>query len=494
MPQNLQSKIVERFATIDPRRLAWILGAVFAVVTFAMASVRYVGLHTSFYDLGVFEHFAYRLLHGDGSVLVAAWAEPIPYTHLQPIFAIHALAYGVIPSPLTLVALQSVTLAFAFPLLERITARLAPPPARSILPALLFLSSPMWFQALFDFHTDHVAIPAALLAIWGILEGKMGRTLAGLILMCLVKENFAITAAILAGVGVARQRSWILACAGIFVAAMGTWVIGTHLPSVTPGGAPALPAFQHLGGSASEILSNLLTDPSLIASSFDTYKARYLALLFLPTLGLILLGWEFLIPAGFTLGFVMLSTNPSHSCTCTQYTAGVIPFVMVSLALGWGRAAAATWIRPMWLRSIPAALVVASALVFLADAPAPFARRFLLNKGMYGGARYFEGWRLSDAENAAAALPPDAALSVQNSVNASAFVRRSTILPFPTGVFEPSPLTGARADYAVIDTTRDHFVVDVVIPDVYATTVSRLRALGTRVAQAGTIEVYRVPH
>lgn len=482
-----------RLTTMRSDRLAWSCGALFAAVTFLMATVRYAGLHTSFYDLGVFEHFAYRLMHGDWSVLVAAWAEPIPYTHAQPIFALHALLYAVVPSPLTLVAVQSLTLALAFPLIERIADRLAPAPAPHLLPVLLFVSSPMWFQALFDFHTDHVAIPAALLAIRGIIERRIPWVLTGLVLMALVKENFTITAALLAGVGAVKLRSWTLASVGVILAGTGAWVIGSHLLAVTPAGAPALPAFRHLGGNAGEILMNLLRDPTMVVATFDGFKVRYLVLMFGPTLGLVVLGWPFLIPAMFTLGFVMLSTNASHSCTCTQYTAGVIPYLMTALAVGWARFAAMPSVPPRWVRMLPWVLLVVSAVVFVADAPAPGARRFILNKGMYGGARYLEGWRLGDANDAAAAIPPDAVVSVQNSLNASAFVRRPVVLPFPTGVFEPSPLTGVRAAFAVIDTTRDRFIVDVVEPEIYADAVSRLRLNATRVAQAGSIEVYRIP-
>lgn len=480
-----------RLTTIRSDRLACVYGALFAAVTFLMATVRYAGLHTTLYDLGVFEHFAYRFLQGDLSVLTAAWSEPIPYTHVQPIFIVHALAYAALPSPLTLVALQSLTLALTFPLLERIAAKIAPAPAPHLLPALLLASGPMWFQALFDFHTDHVAISAALLAVWGIVEGRFGRTLFGVALMALTKENFMITAALLASVGAVRQRSWLLGSAGLLLFVAGFWVIISYLPSVTPAGAPALPAFQHLGANGQEIVSNLVSQPSLLFSTLDAGKVRYLALIFIPALGLAFLGWDLLIPSIFTFAFVLLSTNPSHSCTCTQYTAGVIPFVLAATALGWSRLARRAP-EPV-MRNLPLALALATILVFLADSPSPVGRQFLLNKGLFGWTRYTEGWRLDEAAAVAAAIPADATVSLQNSVNASAFIRRPYVLPFPTGLFAPAPFSGRTAAFAVIDTTRDRFIVDVVDPEVYAATVSRLRMNATRVAQAGSVEVYRLP-
>ncbi|MCU0452752.1 MAG: DUF2079 domain-containing protein [Bacteroidetes bacterium] len=481
---------LSRLANVRSDRLAWTCGALFAAVTFMMATVRYAGLHTTLYDLGVFEHFAYRALHGDMSVLIAAWSEPIPYTHVQPVFALHVLAYAAIPSPLTLVALQCLTLALAFPLIERITSKLAPAPAPHLLPVLLLASGPMWFQALFDFHTDHVAIPAALLAIWGILERRVGRMIAGAMLMALTKENFMITAALLAWVGAARQRSWPLGAFGALLFATGAWVIMRHLPAVTPAGAPALPAFEHLGRNGQEILSNLISQPTMFFSALDAAKVRYLVLIFLPALGLAFLGWDLLIPAAFTLTFVLLSTNPSHSCTCTQYTAGVLPFVLAATALGWSRFAG--WAPEKLARRVPLALTLATMLVFIVDSPSPVGRQFLMNKGLFGWGRYTEGWRLNDAAVVAAAIPTGATLSVQNSVNASVFVRRPHVLPFPTGLLDPAPFSGQKAEFAVIDTTRDAFVVDRVDPDAYAEAVVRLRAAGTRVAASGTLELYRL--
>jgi uncharacterized membrane protein len=480
-----------RSLSISSSRLAWSVGGIFAFVTFVMSSVRYAGLHTTFYDLGVFEHFAYRFLQGDLSVLTAAWSEPIPYTHVQPIFIVHALAYGVLPSPLTLVALQSLTLALTFPLLERIAAKLAPRPAPHLLPTLLLVSGPMWFQALFDFHTDHVAIPAALLAVLGIVERRVGRTLIGLTLMALTKENFVITAALLALVGAIRNRTWLLGSAGFCLFVAGVWVIVRYLPSVTPAGAAPLPAFQHLGANGQEILSNLVGQPSLFFSTLDAAKVRYLALIFIPTLGLAFLGWNMLIPSAFTLTFVLLSTNPSHSCTCTQYTAGVLPFVLAATALGWSRLA--RFAPESVTRRLPLGLAMATILVFLADSPSPVGRQFLLNKGLFGWSRYTEGWRLGEASAVAAAIPAGATVSLQNSVNASAVIRRPHVLPFPTGVFAPAPFTGHKAEFAVIDTTRDRFIVGTVEPEIYAATVARLRTNANLVAQAGSIEVYRLP-
>lgn len=487
---DMRFDLLARLTTIRSEHLAWACGALFATATFLMATVRYAGLHTTFYDLGVFEHFAYRFLQGDLSVLTSAWSEPIPYTHIQPIFILHALAYAVLPSPLTLVALQSLTLGLTFPLLERLAAKIAPAPAPHLMPALLLTSGPMWFQALFDFHTDHVAIPAALLAIWGIVEGRAGRILLGVALVALAKENFIIAAALLATVGAVRHRSWLLGSAGLMLFAAGSWVIIRHLPAVTPAGVPALPAFQHLGANGAEIFSNCVGQPSLLFSAFDASKVRYLALIFLPALGLAFLGWDLLIPSAFTFTFVLLSTNPSHSCTCTQYTAGVLPFVLAATALGWAR-----FIRrapgPI-ARRLPWAITVATVLVFLADSPSPLGRQFLMNKGLFGWSRYVEGWRLDEASSVAAAIPADATISLQNSINASVFIRRPHVLPFPTGLFEPAPFTGRIAEFAVIDTTRDRFIVDAVKPEIYVAAVSRLRSNGVPVARSGSIEVYRL--
>lgn len=491
--RNLVTLSSERLSAIASSRLAWWLGAAFALTTVTMAAVRYAGLNTTFYDLGVFEHFAFRALNGDWSVLTAAWSEPIPYTHVQPIFLLHALLYAVLPSPLTLIVVQACTLALAFPLLERIAVRLTQPPLPQAVLIALALSGPLWFQAMFDFHTDHVAIPGALLAMLGILEQRQGRALIGLTLVAATKENFLITAALLAMVGAVRNRSWVLAAAGAVFFGTGAWVILQHLPAVTPVGAPALPAFNHLGTSGTEILGALFRDPSTVFSSIDVSKLRYLLMLVGPTLGLAILGWEFLLPAGFTLGFVLLSTNPSHSCTCTQYTAGVIPYVMVAAILGFRRTQTFLQQAPWVQRGLPGILVAASALAFIADSPSPVSRQFLLNKGRYGHAMYAAGWRLSDADAAAASIPGDVPVAIQNSVNASSLVRRAAVVPFPTGLYEAAPFSGLRVQYAVIDTTRDKFVVDRVDAMVYDRYVQRLRSTAVRVASAGTLEVYRIP-
>jgi hypothetical protein len=52
---RLLTVTLDRLSDVSSRRLAWATGAAFAVVTVVMASIRYAGLQTTFYDLGAFE-------------------------------------------------------------------------------------------------------------------------------------------------------------------------------------------------------------------------------------------------------------------------------------------------------------------------------------------------------------------------------------------------------------------------------------------------------
>ena len=134
---------------------------VVVILLSTMAVLRYYSLHSTIYDMGLFINNFYMISEG--------YWERLFLSHIQPLGFFWSLLYKVLPTnlvPIFILLGQTSLLTLPIIGLYRFYG---------LLPAFAFLVYfPLWYNALFDFHIDHLAVP--LLFGFFLMEkkGKIG--------------------------------------------------------------------------------------------------------------------------------------------------------------------------------------------------------------------------------------------------------------------------------------------------------------------------------
>ena len=345
-----------------------ILAGFLFLVPFAKA----LSLHSSFFDLGIFESLLHRIAstsewqsafsgHAHWFALPFGWLYGLPPPSLAPYF---------------LVSMQAILL---------------------LLPALWFYRRfgvfsafvyvayyPVWVNAHFDFHFDHLAVPLLLGFYWALLDRRIGWAVLSATLLIFLKEPFALQTAacgvLLLWVAVHRksiweqpsdlvsQRSLLLGAVWLIGVGLGYLVLVTHylIPYFSIDGwhgSLESGAFGWLGSSFGEMILTIVTRPHVIIWDIITTPSKliYLVMIFGLIAFISLLRPAFLIPTIPLLAIAMLSRLSNYYDYNTHYTAGLIVPVMFAFMYGLPRA------ERIWERLV---LRIKGMLQYLRDFPA----------------------------------------------------------------------------------------------------------------------------
>lgn len=449
------------------RYLPWMLGGIICALVIA----RYLTLSSNVADLGFFlNHF---------SNIGSQWQRAF-YGHVQPLMPVWAAGYQALPAsvaPLVLVLLQALALLGSVVAVWRV---FGPWPGLAML-----LYYPLWVNALFDFHFDHLAVP--LLAAFFItceLRRFGWATLAAAALV-LVKEPFALQTVACGlyfgwlafhhrGSGVYRR---LVVLATLLVLWGASWFYGsTHwlLPYFGDGGPGALQsgAFSWLGSSLSEMVWTLVSRPDRVfVEIFSTPgKLVYLAVVFGLLAFLPLLRPATLIVALPLLMIAMLSRLDNYYGYANHYTAGVIVPAVVAFRdglpiargyfaslVGWFMSKLERHPLPMpkfsiWNKlfrwTVPNEKQIFSMALFAwllighwAFTSSPISRLFWSDKvWSYSWHAYVPTERevmMKQAMLKYIPSDPDVSITTQNTVNWHHLAHRKVHLPFPLGVDSP---------------------------------------------------------
>lgn len=321
-------------------------------------------LHSSFFDLGIFESLLFRIDVAD---------------ELQRAFSGHAHVfalpfgwlYGLLPygeAPYLLVGVQALLLlAPAIWFYRRVG---------TIIAFVYLAYYPLWANALFDFHFDHLAVPLLAGFYFALIDRRIAWAALCAILLMLVKEPFALETAacgvLLSWLGMKgkamngdslaySERRWLMA-GGAGLVAVGLvyfyFVMHYLIPFFTPDGGRGFldsDAFGWLGHSIGEMASNIVLQPHLILNEIFTTPSKlvYLVVVFGLLAFIPLLRPALLIPAIPLLAISMLSRLTNYYDYNTHYTAGLIIPVMFAFVYGLPRAEriwerALTWVGLRW--------------------------------------------------------------------------------------------------------------------------------------------------
>ena len=447
-----------------------------------MACLKYLALHSTVFDLGVFLSNLYSL-HAAGQ-----WWRAF-LGHAQPLLPLYAQAYRLAPdqaAPLLLLTLQA--FALALPALWAYRRH-------GLLAALAYaLYFPVWTNALFDFHLDHLLIPILFAFLSAATSGRWRLAVLFGLLPCLVKEPYALTTVacglylwLVAG----RPRSgwWLMLLGGLYFYVATVWLIPFCTADAGLGAESG--AYAWLGGGPGEALLTCLTKPGqALAVVFGVpEKWKYLVLLFGGLLFFPLFRPKLLLPALPALALSLLSTQPNYYGWANHYTAGAAGALFFAFCEVLGPVRILAGQSGARGRPVVLAIVLALCLGHVMLAPSPVSRLFLTTDNFAFSMEAYE----PTARDAAIlgeilrTVPRDPGVAVvsQNTLNWGSLAERLDYNSFPLGVFAPHPVrdltratwkdfwtfvrTGSAPDlpirrwqagYVLLDLTRPWFVLD----------------------------------
>jgi uncharacterized membrane protein len=450
------------------------------------ASSRIYTLHSSVFDLGIFESLLFSMADEN------QW---------QLAFTSHAHWFAFIYSPI----FKAVSRDFVPYVLVSIQALLLVSPiiwlyrTYGCVIALCYITYyPVWANALFDFHFDHLAVPLLFGFYWGLIRGKLAISVLSASLLMLVKEPFAlqsVACGILLIVLAFKDSS--LRCLSEDIGRRaklvtgGFWLIisgslyfyfssNVLLPYFTAGEWPGIiggGGFSWLGDSVTEVFASLITKPHQILWDIvrTPQKLQYLFVIFGLLCFIPFFAPMLLIPALPILGVSMLSRFQNYYDYNTHYSAGLIIPVFFAFIYGMPRASsisrkALLAIKEKFRFSIMAnaeitgngksyreafsfdgswnfnnafvALVLIWVLMgHMLLSFSPVSRLFWSEKvWSYGFSAYLPDARdrmIREAISQYIPRQPDTVISSQNSLNSEVLSNRKIISAFPAGVTGP---------------------------------------------------------
>ena len=417
----------------------WVAYFVVLILIATMSVLRYHSLHSTVYDMGLFIYNFYMVSEG--------YWERLFFSHIQPLGFFWSLLYKILPTylvPIFILLGQALLLTLPVIGLYRFYG---------LLPAFAFLLYfPLWYNALFDFHIDHLAVP--LLFGFFLMEkkGKIGFAVVCGILLALVKEIFAIQA-IFCGIYLFLIRKHriggsiliLISSAYFFISLVYLKIyfnppigdVGHDLMDVHP-------VYSWLGSDFTQIALTLLTQPHWVAEKVftDPERLKYLIYLF-GALGFIpLLRPGILWITIPILAHSLLSSEPIHYGFTYHYTAGLIIPNIIAFSEGLPKA------KKLWerlrLKKVWFDPILCSGLLIchILLSPSPIGRKFYSpNSWNYHYSTYLPSDRdrlIKEALKTHISSDPNKIVSVQNSINFHYLMERKVFRIFPDGAADKS--------------------------------------------------------
>ncbi len=441
-----------------------------------LAYLRAETIHSSFFDLGIFENHFYQI------VFEGSW-QRIFFGHVQPLMFLEAQGYRFSSSFYYLIIMQTFFLSLPVLLIPGITKEMGNEKSFiSTLGYILFFA--VWYNGLFDFHMDHLAVSFGFIFYLTVFKKKWGLACLTGILTALVKEPFAVVTIFFGIYIVAKYRFTegikpVFAAVFLFFFGAVYFYIATYIlsPTYTSGIRSGLDssAFSWMGDNITEIITYLLMHPvqTIKEIFFTPGKMIYLAVLFGSLAFIPFLAPIELIPAIPILGISLLSRLDNYYGIGHHYTAGLIAPLIVAFIAGLPRA------EKLWLKtgfsskSFYVFLVFIFLLANILISPSPISRLFWTNKiWNYGYEAYTPTERNRIIKKAILKhIPsdPEIFVSTQNTLNTSHLARRRFYLPFPNAITEPILFQDMNnpnrtfkksADFVLLDLKRPIFLMD----------------------------------
>lgn len=464
-----------------PSYFLWIVIIIYGSIFGAMSILRYLSFHNGVLDFGVFDHAVWSIAKEGNFRHLASG-------HFSPVLIVYAFFYKLYSSGIVLLIAQTVSIGLsALPLYYIARDKLGNDYYALLIVIIYFLYSPVQYNNLFDFHTDHLIILIMFLGFYFLEK----RNALAFVLICLagltIKESLILSMAAMGLYAIGHHRmykSGSFVLVGSLLCFFG--VVSVILPQTTGtsygGGFGG--SFSYLGSDVFEIGETLLSHPWIIIKEMmNVWKMGYLVFIFFPLLLIPLLSPLSLIPAIPALAISLLSRLPNYYWIQHHYTASVIAPVFVSLIYGVSFLGDRSHYLNRWFKKFFSVnlsrnsilrislwtILVVSLYYNVALSPSPISIFFWkkMDSRYYHRTSYVakERDRVLD-EAIKKFIPQQASVTSQNSVNSSYLAHRIEYYLFPDKIGE--------VDYVVLDRKRAHFVGDAIDEERYNKEFERL--------------------
>ncbi len=460
------------------RDAAYVLvgAALFAVVYGLLSWFKYRAYMDARFDLGNMVQAVYNTAHGHLLEITTGDLHPRQMSrlgaHVDPILALFALPWLVLPSPVMLLVLQAVIVATgAWPAYRLGTRFTRSPRAGALLAGAFLLYPVLGFLVLNEFHPVALATPLLLWAFLYVEEDRWLLAAPFLVLAALSKETVPLVLALMGAYFALRKRSWrplILTVLAAIYFAVAVWVV---IPHYSGGQSAFIARYGAYGEGAGAVAKTALLHP--IATARDLLRpsnVRYWLQLLWPFGFVSLLSPLTLLVSAPDALLNALSSVKFQRDIRFHYTATEISFVFVAAALGlmrlwrWlggGFRKPESAMRGQLLgRETLALLVLLVALganYFMGPLP------FSLPGAAYHGHDYARSAHATALDQAVRMIPPLARVSVNNNLGGQ-LSARPVVYTFPAV---------AGADWVIVD-KKNRWYFDHVKPAPYDAALGRL--------------------
>lgn len=448
----------------------WIVIAIYGAVFGVMSVSRYFSLHNMVYDFGVFDRAVWNIATQADFRYIG-----LGYGHFSPILIVYALLYKLYSSGVILLIAQTTAICLsALPLYYIARDKLKSSYYALLIVIIYFLYSPVQYNNLFDFHTDHLII---LIMFSGFYFLGKHNALA-FVLVCLagltIKEPLMLSIAAMGLYAIIRHRMYksgsiVLGGSLLFF----FWMINMILPQTSGSsyGGGFGGSFSYLASNVFEIGKTLISQPWIILQEMmSAWKMGYLVFILFPLLLIPLVSPLSLIPAIPALAISLLSQLPNYYWIQHHYTASLIAPIFISLIYGLSFLGnrppnLARWSKKLFpvnlsrngmLRISLWTILVVSLYYNVILGPSPISIFFWKRIG--GNSYYYKGsYVIKERDRVLDRaikefIPEEASVSSQNSVTTGYLAHRVEYYLFPDKTGE--------VDYVVLDRKRDHYVGD----------------------------------
>jgi len=318
----------------------------YAVVFGAAGVLDYVGFRSAGYDLGNNVQAIWNTAHGRLLETTAVYGQQFPRLgwHVDPLLVLFAPVWLVWSSPVILLVLQAaVVSAGALPVYWLARKHLRSERAAAFFALAYLLYPATQWNALdpnLGFHPVSLALPLLLYALWWLDEERWVRFGAVALVAAASNEQIPLIVGCFGlWYGVTRRRFVVGAAlfgAGLAVTAVDFLYV---VPHFSPSGSnPFAYRYAAVGGTTAGILKTVLLHPLRVADVMLTgHKLTYLALLFVPLLGLCLRAPLLLLAAVPPLAINLLSSSHDQSLVSSHYAAAIAAVLFGATIFGAAR-------------------------------------------------------------------------------------------------------------------------------------------------------------
>jgi len=478
MLYNLNKSIKTRFA--------YTMIVVVIISILIMTIMKYLSLHSSYFDLGVFSNNLFLInSNSDFGLLFAGHAQPYLWFY-SFIFSFVPKGYG----SLAIIVIQVLMLMLPlFWLVKRY----------SLIYTVAYLSFfPLWFNLLNDFHVDHLAVPLLFYFFITIEDRHYNKAFTVAILLALVKEVFALQT-IACGIYLIlsilkikhskqinineNKKNIFLGIVLIIFGFVYFYIIhNVVFPIVLDSSVSRLnsSAYAWLGSGIMDMIYNIVSSPVYIMKEMfsSNEKIVYVLALF-GSLGFVpLFSYRPLLVAAPILFVSLLSQNPNYYGLGHHYTAGLIAPFIFSFIYGLEKVVSFFCKTERRGSVFFVVLILGLLMSNIVLSPSPIGRLFWSEKiWNYNYNAYLLTDRTAMIKQAIDQIIPindSISISVQNTLNWEPLALRNCFLVFPQGVGvigyqndydrcnnEKNGGDGLiMADYVVLDIKRPWFLLD----------------------------------